>query len=256
MRRLKLIISKVGGDSWIRTLVELQGIDRRERYVKVKKIISNYNSNLESMQILDVGAGRNSALKQIKSNVISLDVETKASIDVMASITHLPFQDDTFDFITALDVLEHLKKKEREIAIREIKRCGKKIIIHSPLRGKNFKGRGGDLMFYNYIKKDTSETDFHKNTLQHLTCVEPSLRSLEKEGLMLVEPDFNVNVWLTSMKTAYKFHNLANPILVLFYLLILRRITHPPYWGGYLLFDSESPDHRKQKLRSGVTCFE
>ena len=219
-------------------MIELQGVDRRERYAKTINIISNSDQKNESTHVLDVGAGRASPLKCTKSHVISLDAKVKSGIDIVASIACLPFRSQVFDWVTAIDVLEHLKHDEREKAVKEIKRCGRKVLVHTPLQGGKFHGRVGDIRLYNFARKNT-ENELSKNTLEHITYGEPSLSELEEDGFKLVEPDFNLTIWLTVMKTAHKFRSLANPIFMLLYLLCLRYVKSPPYWGGYLLFDNE-----------------
>lgn len=227
---LRCLASKLPYHSWIREIIELRGITGFERYREVASLILKANCH----KILDVGSNGPSPLKHTGVQVLSADVQRKAGLDIVASASHLPFRDKVFDCVTAIDILEHLDSA-RENAINEIKRCGKTVIIHTPLQDNRvFMGRIGDFMILEYAEKVLNRID--ENTLKHLRCGEPSPNELRKHGFKILQPDWNMNVWLVLMKSYYLMYRFTAPIIILLYLLLLRRIKNPPYWGGYLVY--------------------
>jgi hypothetical protein len=84
--------------------------------------------------ILDVGAWDNQFKSMVESHgiaVTAVDKDPHHPDVVHADIASLPFADNTFDAVTALEILEHLKKKELVYALKELERVSKKYIIIS-----------------------------------------------------------------------------------------------------------------------------
>ena len=70
--------------------------------------------------LLDIGSRR----ERIRSDAISLDVDRKVRPDVCASAECLPFKSDAFDYISMLEVVEHLDSEQLDRALKESKRVG------------------------------------------------------------------------------------------------------------------------------------
>lgn len=106
----------------------------RVRREIVKNIFEKYFQK-KNLKILDVGCGTGALMKEIGSygNVYGLDFSEKA-IEfcrergeknlTLGSINKIPFEDNFFDAVISLDVLEHVENDAR--AISEIKRVLKK----------------------------------------------------------------------------------------------------------------------------------
>lgn len=157
-------------------------------------------------------------------------------VDVRASITRLPFRSEVFDCVTAVDVIEHIRRSDRKRSFEEMKRCGRKVIMHTPLQdGKVFQGRSGDVAFFNFVKKNFGRIE--RNTFEHIKHGEPLPNELEQCGFKIVKYDCNLTVWLTFMKAMHVFHVLLRPILILAYTSFLRHLKIPPYYGGYLMYE-------------------
>ena len=79
-----------------------------------------------------------------------------------------------------------------------------------------------------------------KSTLEHLECGEPYLDELKEQGFKVVEPDWNLNRWLILMKSRYLLLNFTAPaVAYLLYLLVLRKVNKPPFWGAYLIYGQD-----------------
>jgi ubiquinone/menaquinone biosynthesis C-methylase UbiE len=78
--------------------------------------------------ILDVG----SRMEKIRSDAVSIDIERRFRPDICASIDCLPIRTKTFDYITMLEVIEHLDDTELEKAMQECRRVTDLVIISTP----------------------------------------------------------------------------------------------------------------------------
>lgn len=128
---------------------------------QVKQLVDSVDIN----NILDVGCGEGFVMNSLdKENIVGIDISEKAltiaSIKnpecsfCTGDIYNLPFDNNGFDLVIALEVLEHLDKFE--IAINEINRVAIKYCIFSVpnepyfkimnlLRGKNITRFGNDI---------------------------------------------------------------------------------------------------------------
>ncbi|MBC7326540.1 class I SAM-dependent methyltransferase [bacterium] len=83
-----------------------------------RAIISSVLGDLKPERILDVGCGTGANLSLFNANVIGLDASLEAlklakrrksdAQLIQAKAENLPFKDDVFDLVLALDLLEHL----------------------------------------------------------------------------------------------------------------------------------------------------
>jgi len=116
--------------------------------IKESVNLADINDNLK---VLDVGCGEGFLLREIRKrnekcelhgSDINLNIK-KLSIDAdlrIADVRNLPYRDDYFDVVFALDVLEHIN--EMDLAIKEIKRVLKrdgKLIITAPTESGFYK---------------------------------------------------------------------------------------------------------------------
>jgi hypothetical protein len=113
--------------------------DHYGRYATLRDIINLNKQNNEKPKILDVG-GRGNWLKVFmpEDYVYYLEPElteedTKHSNFIQGDGCKLPFEDETYDWVTSCDVLEHIPDNLRENFIKEQLRVAKKgIIIAAP----------------------------------------------------------------------------------------------------------------------------
>lgn len=151
---------------------------------QVKLIIDS----LDGDNILDIGCGEGFVVNYLKNkNIIGLDISKEALIIAKTQnpdnrffrgdIYNLPFQEDDFDIIMVMEVLEHINDVER--AIDEIKRVSKQYCIFSVpnepyfrfmnlLRGKNISRFGNDIEHI----QNWSVGEFVKLLERHLEVLE------------------------------------------------------------------------------------
>ena len=93
------------------------------------------NSDLPDYKVLDLGgATGNNLLKKFGvKNVMTLDL--KEGADIVASASDVPVEDGAFEFVTSLDMLEHVPQGLRLKVVEELVRiCKKKIILIAPVK--------------------------------------------------------------------------------------------------------------------------
>jgi len=116
------------------------GISRRasqkHRYITCMKILKNYSDNYKS--ILDIGCSQGQftiLLKEVASEITAIDIcdtavqrakenfrEYKNIKFEVGNLKSLKYGHDSFDLITALEVLYYLKNEDRTAALKEVKR--------------------------------------------------------------------------------------------------------------------------------------
>ncbi len=111
------------------------------RHQIIRKILAYYSSSERGERVLDVGCSEGAAievLNQEKFKVVGIDIEDQAlefckkrglqNQILKAHIDNLPFLSESFDIVTAFDVMEHLDDDLK--ALCELKRvCKSKGII-------------------------------------------------------------------------------------------------------------------------------
>jgi len=66
---------------------------------------------------------------------VNIDINKKASPDIVATVFHLPLRSEIFDTILFTDVIQYLPTNTETLALLELKRCSKKtarIILSAP----------------------------------------------------------------------------------------------------------------------------
>jgi hypothetical protein len=78
--------------------------------------------------VLDIG----SRSEKICKDAITLDIDRKVRPDVCASADYLPFRTGCFDYISMLEVIEHLENEQLDRALDDCKRVGDYLIVSTP----------------------------------------------------------------------------------------------------------------------------
>lgn len=97
-------------------------------------IVDEINKSSKTATILDVGSGGLGIAPYLKRVVTGIDLHFHKPYHpllrrVKGSVLNLPFQNNNFDIVVCVDMLEHLDKRLRKKAIMEMMRLAKKKLI-------------------------------------------------------------------------------------------------------------------------------
>lgn len=85
-------------------------------------------------RVLEMGVGTRFVSRFLLTHGVSIvtcDIDAEKHPDVVASVTQLPFSDNTFDTVIACEILEHLPYEESLTALRELHRVTSKWLVVS-----------------------------------------------------------------------------------------------------------------------------
>lgn len=118
-----------------------------KKYDDLSRFISYfYQADLtracEPKSILEIGKGSglfSDYMKKLGYNIQTADFDASLEPDYVADIRKLPVEDNSFDVVTAFEVLEHLPWEEVPKALAELKRVSKKyVVISVPYKSTGF----------------------------------------------------------------------------------------------------------------------
>ena len=115
----------------------------KEEQMKKVELISKYLDAKPGELLLDVGCGTGLTTKPWKCKAIGLDPAIKLlgkageGMWVNAEAEHLPFKDNTFDWVISVTAIQNFHDLEK--GLKEIKRVGKGKFIVSFLKSANMR---------------------------------------------------------------------------------------------------------------------
>lgn len=117
-------------------------IDVIQRYWQIVQIVKR-SCTSKDCRILEIGSSSYGTARFYEGNIIGLDIQfhdeteiAKNLSPIVGSACFLPFKDRSFEVIVSVHMLEHIPSNARSIAIREILRVSKKLIVLSVPCGK------------------------------------------------------------------------------------------------------------------------
>lgn len=188
-----------------------QGVLGKEDQERVEFISSLVNKDIGS--ILDVGCGNGLFINHIlknKSNFQSLSKMSAvdrskaalshidANIDkIQASIDSLPYEDNSYDVVTCLEVIEHLPLEVYKKAISEIYRISKStIIISVPYKDDIRNSLVECENCFTRFNANFHMTSFDENTLSKLF----SGKKLKLKAIHYIGEVISYPVWITRIR--------------------------------------------------------
>jgi 2-polyprenyl-3-methyl-5-hydroxy-6-metoxy-1,4-benzoquinol methylase len=78
--------------------------------------------------VIDIG----SRTEKIQKDAVSIDLERRFRPDICASVESLPIRTSAFDYVTMLEVIEHLDSGRVDSALEECKRVCELLILSTP----------------------------------------------------------------------------------------------------------------------------
>lgn len=195
--------------------------DAALRYLPIVDLLKN--EKLDDSKILEVGSGSYGIAPYLKRKIVGVDLnfeepEFPLLEQVRASATKLPFPDKNFDTVILSDVLEHLPKNKRKLALKEAVRVAKKTLIISGPFGKQSLLQ--DQKLAKYSKKTISKIhpyfkDHLENGLPEVADIRNYLRDQDQVKVITVIGRYlnlRVREWLM------KFFITNNKFIFYFYL--------------------------------------
>ena len=159
-----------------------------------------FDSKIKDYNVLDIGGatGDNLLKKFGVQNVTTLDL--KPGADIVASAAEIPVEDESFNFVTSLDMMEHVPSNLRAQVVSEMVRVAKdRAIIIAPINSKEniwaeefvLRYRHADFLIEH---KDQGLVDFEQIYMQ--------LEGLKKEEKIKSYEKFeldNLQTWVSLM---------------------------------------------------------
>lgn len=110
--------------------------DQYQRYKKTQEIVNELRNQHEKFNILEVGANEHRNLEKFlpHDTITYLDIHLDEAFQndpqyILGDATQMDLPDESYDFIIALDVFEHIPAERRKNFIDEINRVSKKGFI-------------------------------------------------------------------------------------------------------------------------------
>ncbi len=195
--------------------------------------------------ILDLGTGNRGIINCLKPekkfSVVSLDMNKSAikNLDAPNRIVgdgcNLPFTDKSFDYVTSIDVIEHIPKTNRRKLFSELKRvCIETVFLTCPLQSVDgkFQGEKFDYIFQRMFEREYGFKEY--NTEEHIKSKHPTMEEL-KQAFPNIELTAynNCETWLKYMLFSRK------PVVGLFsgflyHFFWSKKDDKAPFWGAII----------------------
>lgn len=198
-------------------------------YERHKKVANYINDN---QTVLDVGGGLKSLSKFTKAKITVSNVD---SGDIIADARNLPVKNGSYDVVTSIDVLEHIKKSDRQKFIDELFRVSKKrTIISAPFGSKEHIASEKEL--YIMLQKQKREV---KYLTEHITIGLPTEAEVQtylkgKRFKILYSGDFRLMAFLLKIHNSEFKNPKLNKLFYYFKLLInlMLNLVYCPFSFG------------------------
>jgi len=96
----------------------------------------------DTNKILEIGKGSgffSDYIKKLGYNITTCDFDKNLAPDVVADVRSLPFKDNSFDIVTAFEILEHIPFEDFPKALAELRRvASRRVIISVPYKSTFF----------------------------------------------------------------------------------------------------------------------
>lgn len=100
----------------------------------ITKLAEVDKDNAIYRNVLEVGIGNSFVSEYLRKRgikVLTIDIDKSLNPDYIGSVTDLPFDDSSFELIACYEVLEHLPFDDFSLALNEMRRVTKKLVIIS-----------------------------------------------------------------------------------------------------------------------------
>jgi SAM-dependent methyltransferase len=227
-------------------LVWSTAMDLWQRYTAAMEVLSRHLTR--ETTILEIGPGWfgvefflppgvRSSIRLVQTDILRRPVRFRwmAEERLLASGTALPFRDGSFDYVLAMDVLEHVPRDSRPAFCEELRRVARSgVLAHMPLQSSDgtFRAEEYDRQFQAWHERKFGRKE--ANTEEHLRNGHPTPEELEAyfPGGMLIGTQ-PVRDWLDYARRGKR------PILGLLTGLVsyLQGLSSgPPFYSGLIVW--------------------
>jgi ubiquinone/menaquinone biosynthesis C-methylase UbiE len=177
-----------------------RSLDADLRYYPVADFLRNNYKNGET--ILELGSGDYGVTPYFPVKITGVDIPAAFTAHLSPLVekqettgVHLPFGDESFDYVLSVDMLEHVSKEDRVTAINEMMRVAGKYVIFTVPTGELSEKQ--DEKLYNYYLREHAEP--YPFLSEHLEYGLPRVEELQQliegnEGTGMVQFSKNVNL--------------------------------------------------------------
>ena len=181
------------------------------RYLPVVEAIKK--AGLADSKILEIGSGSLGIVPYLKKPIDGLDIDfsgpqTHLLNKVQGKAYDLPFRKNSYDVVIQVDVLEHLKKIEREKAVSEMLKVARKLAVIVIPQGELSEKQDKEL-YDRWQKIFGTKNQFLEEHIENglprvdeiLVQIDKSLRKLGKAAKLTSYPLLNLSIRNILMKT-------------------------------------------------------
>jgi hypothetical protein len=118
--------------------------DQHQRYKIVADALDRLREDSEALEVLDVGGGEGIILNFLPGDRVTILDQTEVEgvpNFVVGDATALPFEEGSFDYVTSLDVYEHIGTGAREKYLAELRRVARRgVLLAAPFDSEEVRG--------------------------------------------------------------------------------------------------------------------
>lgn len=190
------------------------------RYYPVVKAITRLK--LDKAKILEVGPGSLGIIPYFQREIDGVDIDfsgpkTNLLNKIIGTATNLPFKKNFYDVVISVDVLEHIPKEQREVAIEELIRVAKKLAVIVVPTGEKSQQQDSELSV-RWQKMKKGKNQFLEEHVQNglpsnheiLVTIDKALRKFGKKAKIKSTPNLNLLIrsilmksWISKSKLMY-----------------------------------------------------
>ncbi len=180
------------------------------RYLPIVKRIQD--NNLDSKPVLEIGSGSLGITPYLGKRITGLDVDfegpqTDLLTKVYGSALKIPFEDNSFETVLIVDVLEHIVSDKRAKAIEEAVRIAKTLLIIAVPEGPESEKEDWELSKY-YKSIYHKEFPFYKEHLLYglpreknvMATINDACKKYQKKARIEVEGNVSLELHNFLMK--------------------------------------------------------
>jgi len=154
-------------------------VNMKLRYDPIVKKLKQLKKMNSKLKVLEIGSGSKGVTRFFRHPVTGVDVEFQEHKDPLLTEIRLPaqkglpFKNNEFDVVLSVDTVEHIPRKERDAALKEMLRVSNRhILLAYPARWTKWDER--------VLRKWPKDLDTYQNIKEHYDCGMPDGSEVER----------------------------------------------------------------------------